>query len=86
MTVLAKAAAFVYDFLADDGWELLFGLAVILPLTYVLHERLSAWSGVLMLAAVLATVAISLARMAGSAEASDSRRAASDGDPARERR
>ena len=62
MVSLTNVAAFIYDFLADDGWELLVGLAVILPLTYALHERLSAWSGALLLGAVLTTVAISLAR------------------------
>src|SRR5579862_8089408 len=35
MSWLVPTAQFVYDFLADDGWELLVGLIIILPLTYL---------------------------------------------------
>ena len=59
---LVAAGEFVYDFLADDGWELLVGLAIILPLTYAIHAQLTWLSGLLMLALILLTLSISLGR------------------------
>ena len=61
---LRKAIGFLYNFLADDGWELLVGLAILLPLTYVLMHGLgSSWLGLAVLVGgVLLTVSISLAR------------------------
>jgi hypothetical protein len=62
MSRLSTTVAFVYDFLADDGWELLVGLAIVLPLTYVLSARSQPAAALLLLAGVLATITISLAR------------------------
>jgi hypothetical protein len=62
MSWLSTTVAFVYDFLADDGWELLVGLAIVLPLTYVLSARSQPAAALLLLAGVLATITISLAR------------------------
>ena len=62
MSWLVRTAGFLYDFLADDGWELLVGLALILPLTYAIHAQLTWLSGVLMLALILLTLSISLGR------------------------
>ncbi|MBV8086677.1 MAG: hypothetical protein JO247_17880 [Chloroflexi bacterium] len=62
MRWLISTGEFVYDFLADDGWELLVGLALILPLTYAIHAQLTWLSGVLMLALILLTLSISLGR------------------------
>ena len=59
---LVSTGEFVYDFLADDGWELLVGLAIILPLIYAVANQLAWLSGVLMVALILVTVSISLGR------------------------
>jgi hypothetical protein len=59
---LVATGEFVYDFLADDGWELLAGLAVILPLTYAIHAQLNWLAGLLMLVLILLTLSISLGR------------------------
>ncbi|HLY64646.1 MAG TPA: hypothetical protein VKU60_03845 [Chloroflexota bacterium] len=64
MSWLKAAVEFLYDFLADDGWEVLVGLIVALPLTYFV-AHLSAIGGVLLiLLGVLLTLSVSLARQA----------------------
>jgi len=62
MSRLSSTVAFVYDFLADDGWELLAGLIILLPLTYVVSGRFHRAGALLIVAGVLATVSISLSR------------------------
>ena len=62
MSWLSKTVAFIYDFLADDGWELLVGLVVLLPLTHFVSEQSDTAAGIVMVAGVLLTIAISLAR------------------------
>ena len=62
MSWLSSTVAFVYDFLADDGWELLAGLVILLPLTYVVSGRFHRGGALLIVIGVLATVAISLGR------------------------
>ena len=64
MTWLAATVAFVYDFLADDGWELLAGLAILLPLTYAVSHLTELGGGLVMIAGVLVTMTISLGRKA----------------------
>jgi len=59
---LIATGAFIYDFLADDGWELLVGLLIILPLTFVVSGYSEMGGGVLMVGGVLLTISISLAR------------------------
>ena len=62
MTWLLQTGAFIYDFLADDGWELLVGLLVVLPLTVVVSRHSEFGAGLLLVTGVLVTAAISLAR------------------------
>jgi hypothetical protein len=59
---LGATVAFAYDFLADDGWELLVGLLIVLPLTYVVSTRSETGAGLLMVAGILFTITVSLAR------------------------
>jgi hypothetical protein len=59
---LTSTVAFVYDFLADDGWELLAGLLIVLPLTYLVSTKSDLAGGVLLVAGVLASLSISLLR------------------------
>jgi len=59
---LIATGAFIYDFLADDGWELLVGLLIILPLTFFVSGHSELGGGVLMVGGVLLTISISLAR------------------------
>lgn len=62
MNWLVQAGAFIYDFLADDGWELLVGLLIVLPLTFWASHYSEVGAGLFMLVGILATLAISLAR------------------------
>jgi len=62
MKWLVAAAEFVYDFLADDGWEILAGLAILLPLTLLVARHIQALAGVLMVAGIVLIVAVSLRR------------------------
>ena len=62
MSWARAVAAFVYDFLADDGWELLVGLLVVLPLTFLVSAHWELAGGVLLIAGVLLTLAVSLGR------------------------
>lgn len=62
MSWLRATAAFIYDFLADDGWELLVGLAVVLPLAFVISGQSDLAGGAFLVAGVLLTMIISLAR------------------------
>lgn len=62
MSWLPAGMAFVYDFLADDGWELLAGLVVILPLTFLVASRHPSGAGLLLVAGVLLAMTVSLAR------------------------
>ncbi|HEX6512342.1 MAG TPA: hypothetical protein VF157_08590 [Chloroflexota bacterium] len=62
MTWLRATWDFVYDFLADDGWETLVGLVILLPLTYFISGQSSAASGLVLVIGVLLTLAVSLAR------------------------
>ncbi|HLG69087.1 MAG TPA: hypothetical protein VK009_01545, partial [Chloroflexota bacterium] len=64
--------AFVYDFLADDGWELLVGLVIVLPLTFIAAQQAEALAAAVLLAGVLATLTISLARKAQAVSRSSS--------------
>jgi len=59
---LVATGEFVYDFLADDGWELLVGLAIILPLTHFAAEQSDVLALVVLVGGILVTLAISLAR------------------------
>ncbi len=70
MSWLTAAIQFIYDFLADDDWELLVGLAVILPLTYLLMSGPDlSWLGILVLVGgVLLTMSISLLRKLSTAK------------------
>ncbi len=62
MSWLTSSAAFVYDFLADDGWEVLVGLVIVLPLVHFASEIADVWSGLVLIAGILLTVAVSLLR------------------------
>ncbi len=62
MSVLVQAGEFAYDFLADDGWELLVGLIVILPLTFLISQYSDAGAGLFLVLGILATMSVSLAR------------------------
>lgn len=62
MNPVRAVAAFVYDFLADDGWELLVGLAIVLPLTFIISGRSDLGAGPFMVLGLLLTMAVSLAR------------------------
>jgi hypothetical protein len=59
---ITSTVGFVYDFLADDGWELLVGLAIILPVTFAVSARSDRAAGLFMVGGVLLTAAISLGR------------------------
>jgi len=59
---LTATIAFIYDFLADDGWELLVGLPIVLPLTFVASGYSGVVAGLLLVVGVLLTMSISLAR------------------------
>ncbi len=62
MTWLVRSASFVYDFLVGDGWELLVGLLLILPLTFLVGHDSELGAGVLLLIGVLGTLSVSLLR------------------------
>ena len=62
MTWLVRSASFVYDFLAGDGWDLLVGLLVILPLTFVVGHESELGASLLLLLGVLGTLSVSLLR------------------------
>ena len=62
MSWLKATIEFVYDFLADDGWEVLAGLIILLPLTYFVAPQSALGGGLLIALGVLLTMSISLAR------------------------
>jgi hypothetical protein len=60
---LTATVAFIYDFLADDGWEVLVGLVILLPLTVFVSGQSGTGAGLLLVAGVLVTMTVALARM-----------------------
>ena len=62
MKWLIATVNFVYDFLADDGWELLVGLLVVLPLTHVASQASDALAGVVLVGGIILVISISLHR------------------------
>ncbi len=62
MKWLISTAGFVYDFLADDGWELLVGLLVLLPLTHFVSQASDALAGIVLVGGIILTVSVSLYR------------------------
>jgi len=59
---LKATIAFIYDFLADDGWEVLVGLAIVLPLTYLAAEWSETLALPVLIGGVLLTMGIALSR------------------------
>ena len=51
--------------MADDGWELLAGLAMVLPLTLLASRQSGLLAAAVLLGGVLATLSLSLARKLG---------------------
>ena len=62
MTWVIRSASFIYDFLVGDGWELLVGLLVILPATFVVGQQSELGAGLLLLGGVAGTLSVSLLR------------------------
>ena len=62
MSWIRATIEFIYDFLADDGWEVLVGLALFLPLTYLVSLGSELLAGSVLIAGVLVTMAVSLTR------------------------
>ena len=62
MSWIRATIEFIYDFLADDGWEVLVGLALFLPLTYLVSQGSELLAGSVLIAGVLVTMAVSLTR------------------------
>ena len=62
MKWLLATAGFIYDFLADDGWELLVGLVVILPAAHFVSQGSAALAGLVLVGGIILTVGISLYR------------------------
>jgi hypothetical protein len=62
VSALRGGIAFVYDFLADDGWELLAGLVLLLPLVFFVGRISPAAAGLALVLGLLATLTVTLTR------------------------